>query len=273
MRHHGVLHSRTSHGIDRRSTASETERLTKFHTVPPIARPSDTARLQCALWPLLSSVLSSDLQLYSIWFSPSIYSLAAPLLPRSHRRHVPPFSPHTLRFLAPPYSLFHSPISPPMLLPLFATLTVAIAVGLHFYPPTDFLYHHPIFTHVFPASPSPFTLLEQVRVYSAEDEGEFVGKASKHSPSLTIQNGGWGLVKIVVPHPDEDDHFISSIWLRDSDSGDLVASSSIRGNTATFHTASWMQKRGGQRANLVAYANCNKHGTWRSSTETASGRN
>lgn len=45
-----------------------------------------------------------------------------------------------------------------------------------------------------------------------------------------------------------------------------------KSNRAVFHLAERMKETGGQRMRVVAYARCNKHGTWASEPVLASGR-
>jgi hypothetical protein len=63
-----------------------------------------------------------------------------------------------------------------------------------------------------------------------------------------------------------------SLAPQDSESGDLLGSSLTKSNRAVFHLAERMKETGGQRMRVVAYARCNKHGTWASEPVLASGR-
>ncbi|GMI25867.1 hypothetical protein TeGR_g6371 [Tetraparma gracilis] len=128
---------------------------------------------------------------------------------------------------------------------------------------------HPIFSSLVTSPSATIAKWEADGVYTRQEEGPWAGKSGKHAPNLAVCDGGWGMVEVEVLHPDEPDHHTEG---KDSESGDLLGSSLTKSNRAVFHLAERMKETGGQRMRVVAYARCNKHGTWASEPVLASGR-
>jgi desulfoferrodoxin (superoxide reductase-like protein) len=115
--------------------------------------------------------------------------------------------------------------------------------------------------------------LENGAVYTAANEGPFVGKAATHVPTMTVTGT---TVQVTVPHemkvanrrvqPPVAAHYVTTIYLRDQNDT-VIAQAALAPPRNAQATASFTLPPG---VSLVtAYAVCNQHGAWASKIKSA----
>ncbi|MEM7679032.1 MAG: desulfoferrodoxin family protein [Myxococcota bacterium] len=103
-------------------------------------------------------------------------------------------------------------------------------------------------------------LLEETGVYSAQAPGIWTGREASHVPILTVNNG---VATVRTEHEMVDDHRTDAIWIR---TDNVVTGFATFPKPATTPEFSFQLPVGAQE--VVAFAHCNQHDTWRSDPVT-----
>lgn len=102
--------------------------------------------------------------------------------------------------------------------------------------------------------------LEATGTYTATSPGPWAGKEAGHVPAITAA----GLIETMhgqtVNDPEEEDHYITTLYVRDQD-GVVIYLTELDG-TEEAPTASFTPPEG--TTQMTAYSYCNLHGLWMS---------
>lgn len=101
-------------------------------------------------------------------------------------------------------------------------------------------------------------MLEEEKLHTWADAGEFKGKEASHVPSVEVREGN---AKIEVAHEMKESHWIQYIWAKDQHGSVIAAAKLAHNDTPILHVELTDDVKA-----IVAYECCNLHGLWRSET-------
>ena len=97
--------------------------------------------------------------------------------------------------------------------------------------------------------------LEEVRIFSAADPGEWEGKEGSHVAQLTVDGE---TATALTTHGMEEDHWVDVIYVRNQDDV-VIAYQTFLGTDAEANFDFTIPEG---TTSLTAYAHCNLHGLW-----------